>query len=99
MEIPVTAPLFAWGSLEDSPSLTTVRRLLACVPDGGLLESLRRHRGRGRNEYPVEVLWGVVLLTIALRHMSIEGCLGELRLLHLAQLVMIRILVRIVQIA
>jgi len=78
MQISVTAPLFAWGSLEDSPSLTTVRRLLACVPDGGLLESLRRHRGRGRNEYPVEVLWGVVLLTIALRHTSIEGCLGEL---------------------
>jgi hypothetical protein len=26
----------------------------------------------------VSVLWGVLLLTIALRHPSIEGCLGEL---------------------
>jgi len=78
MRIHVTKPLFAWDCLEDSPSLRTVREFLAAVPDGKLLSSLRSHRGRGRNDYPVHVLWGTLLLTIVLRHVSIESCLGEL---------------------
>jgi hypothetical protein len=49
------------------------------VPDGALLESLRRHRGKGRDDYPVTCLWGVLLLTVVLRHSSIEACLGDLR--------------------
>lgn len=79
MHIAMTEPLFAWGCLEDSPSLQTLKQLLAAVPDAALLEGLRQHRGRGRNDYPVHVLWGVVLLTIALRHTSYEACLAELR--------------------
>jgi hypothetical protein len=65
--------------LEDSPSLRTVREFLAAVPDAALLESLGRWRGRGRDDYPVSVLWGTLLLTMALRHASIEACLAELR--------------------
>jgi len=79
MRIAQSKPLFAWDCLEDSPSLRTVRELLAVLPDGPLLESLRSARGRGRNDYPVHVLWGVVVLTVALRHASTEACLGELR--------------------
>lgn len=78
MRITATQPLFAWEALDDSPSLTTLRELLAAIPDAALLESLRRHRGHGRDDYPVTVLWGVVVLTIALRHPSIEACLSEL---------------------
>ena len=78
MRIHVTKPLFAWDCLQDSPSLRTVREFLEAVPDGKLLSSLRAHRGRGRNDYPVHVLWGTLLLTIVLRHVSIESCLGEL---------------------
>lgn len=72
-------PLFAWDCLEDSPSLKTVREFLAAVPDGRLLAGLRTFRGRGRDDYPVHVLWGVVLLQIALRHPHVEAVLGELR--------------------
>lgn len=72
-------PLFAWDCLEDSPSLKTIRDLLALLPDGPLLESLRSARGKGRNDYPVHVLWGVVVLTVALRHSSTEACLAELK--------------------
>jgi len=78
MRIAQTKPLFAWDSLEDSPSLKTVREFLAAIPDGPLLDGLRSWRGRGRNDYPVHVLWGVVLLTPLLRHTSTEACLGEL---------------------
>src|SRR5580693_1323274 len=72
-------PLFAWDCLEDSPSLKTVRELLAALPDGKLLQSLRTARGKGRNDYPVSVLWGVVVLRIALRHITTEAVLAELR--------------------
>ena len=79
MRIAITKPLFAWDCLEDSPSLATIKAFLASIPDGKLLDGLRLARGRGRNDYPVQVLWGVVLLTIALRHTGWEACLGELR--------------------
>ena len=75
----MTQPLFAWECLEDSPSLKTIRTLLAAVPDGALLAGLQRHRGRGRNEYPVHVLWGVVLLKIIVRYTTVEATLGELQ--------------------
>src|SRR3954454_18118219 len=72
-------PLFAWDCLEDSPSLHTIKELLAALPDGKLLQSLRAARGKGRNEYPVSVLWGVVVLRVALRHITTEAVLAELR--------------------
>jgi hypothetical protein len=72
-------PLFDWESLEDSPSLQTIKDLLAALPDGKLLDSLRRARGKGRNDYPVHVLWGVVVLRVALRHTTTEAMLAELR--------------------
>lgn len=72
-------PLFAWDALEDSPSLGTIKRLLAAIPDAPLLDSLRQARGHGRDDHPVAVLWGVVLLTILLRHVHFEACLAELR--------------------
>jgi hypothetical protein len=79
MIIHAAKPLFAWDCLEDSPSLRTVRELLASLPDGKLLNSLRNARGKGRNDYPVSALWGVVVLRIALRHITTEAVLTELR--------------------
>lgn len=79
MRIAQTKPLFAWDCLDDSPSLKTIRELLAAIPDGKLLDSLRSARGKGRNDYPVHVLWGVVLLTVVLRHPTTEACLAELK--------------------
>jgi hypothetical protein len=77
MQLHVTDPLFAWVRLEDHPALSTLRDLLACLPDEALLHGLRQARGNGRDDYPVEVLWGVVLFTIALRHTGFEACLAE----------------------
>ena len=79
MNIAAARPLFAWDCLQDSPSLKTVAMFLKAIPDGQLLGSLRRHRGKGRDDYSVSAVWGVILLTILLRHATIEACLGELR--------------------
>lgn len=78
MRIHALRPLFAWEALEDSPSLATIRQFLQSVPDGPLLESLRRHRRKGRDDYPVHVCWGVLLLAILLRHRDLQACLNEL---------------------
>jgi hypothetical protein len=79
MVIPAPKPLFAWDELEDSPSLRTIKELLDALPDAKLLNSLRNARGKGRNDYPIHVLWGVVVLRVALRHITTEAVLGELR--------------------
>jgi hypothetical protein len=78
MHVHVTDPLFAWLRLEDQPQLATLAELVRCLPDGPLLDGLRRARGRGRDDFPVDRLWGVLLFTIALRHTSFESCLAEL---------------------
>jgi hypothetical protein len=79
MRTKATQPLFAWDSLEDSPTLKMIRQLLDVIPDQPLLDSLRAARGKGRDDIPVGVAWRVLVLGIALRHPTIEHCLGELR--------------------
>ena len=79
MKIALSKPLFAWDALEDSPSLQSLRILLEAIPDQALLQSLRAARGKGRDDYPVEVLWGTLLLAIALRHVSVDACLQDLQ--------------------
>ena len=79
MRIEMTKPLFAWDCLEDSPTLKTIKQLLEVIPDEALLLSLQSARGKGRNDYSLRSLWGVLVLSIALRHPNIESCLAELR--------------------
>ncbi len=78
MRIHAAQPLFAWGQLEDCPTLGTIRDALAAVPDQSLLDGLQAARGHGRDDYPIRRLWHVVLLTILLRHHAFEDCLAEL---------------------
>jgi len=79
MRLTTQHPLFAWEALEDSPSLQTIRAFLGAVPDAKLLAALRAWRGKGRDDYPVGAAWGTLLLTIVLRHPTVEACLGELQ--------------------
>jgi hypothetical protein len=78
MKIHATCPLFAWSELEDSPSLKTIRAVLSSLPDEALLDGLQQARGHGRNDYPLPVLWGVLLLSVLCRHPSLNDCLAEL---------------------
>jgi hypothetical protein len=70
-------PLFAWGRLEDFPALQTIQDFLDAVPDQQLLQGLRD--ARGRDDFPVERLWRVVLLAIALRHAHFNDTLAGVR--------------------
>jgi DDE family transposase/transposase-like protein DUF772 len=78
MLIHAAQPLFAWGELEDCPTLATIDEFLRTVPDQARLDGLVAARGHGRDDYPVARLWHVVLLTTLLRHHSFSDCLAEL---------------------
>jgi len=78
--IHVARPLFDWQSLRPKPpAIVTIEQFLDTVPDEPLLQSLREARGKGRDDYPVEVLWRIVLLTSVLRHYSTDAMLHELQ--------------------
>lgn len=79
MRIHATQVLFAWDCLDDSPTLKTIKELLDAVPDDDLIASLETARGKGRDDFPVRVLWRVIVLAVALRHHTLEGFLAELR--------------------
>jgi len=79
MNIYTTDSLFAWNRLDDSPDLKTIRDFFEALPDGQLLEALRVHRGKGRNDCPVRVLWFCVVLQRLLRHPTMRLTLAELR--------------------
>lgn len=79
MLIHATNPLFPWDELEVSPTLATIKEALRAIPDGELLAALNERRHNGCDTYPVSVLWGVLLLSIILRHTTTEACLEELR--------------------
>src|SRR5688500_12467227 len=68
MLIQATKPLFPWDELEISPTLATIKDALQAIPDSPLLDALRQRRHNGCGTYPVSVLWGVLLLSIILRH-------------------------------
>jgi len=79
MRIAWTKPIFPWDCLDDDPDLATIEAFLHLLPDGKLLDALRSARGRGRNDHPVHVLWGVAVLTPLLRHTSFAQTRAELR--------------------
>jgi hypothetical protein len=78
MKLHTTDALFAWDRLPDSPGLSILKQLLDLLPDAPLLQALRRHRGRGRDDYPMHVLWRAHVARYVLRHATMEACLGEL---------------------
>jgi hypothetical protein len=79
MQLYASDPLFSWARLDDHPQLSTLKLLLESLPDQQLLDGLRLARGHGRDDFPIPVLWGVFVFTIALRHPSFVSCIEELK--------------------
>lgn len=79
MVIDVRKPLFALDEMQSSPSLGTLRQALEAIADTPLRAALQARCHRGCDDCPIRTLWGVLLLTILLRHPTTEACLEELR--------------------
>ncbi|MDA8378933.1 MAG: transposase [Planctomycetia bacterium] len=78
MHIFTTDKLFDWKSLDDAPDLKIIQSFLNVLPDEKILVALRTRRYKGRNDYPVSVLWRVHLLRYILRHPDMAACLADL---------------------
>jgi hypothetical protein len=78
MKLYTTDSLFPWERLQDAPDLQTIRLFFEALPAGRLLEALNTARGKGRDDYPSQVLLFCALLQPLLRHTTMSATLAEL---------------------
>ncbi len=67
------------GIASNSPTLKTIKQLAEIIPDEKLLVSLEELAVKEGATTRCAPCWGVLVLSIALRHPTIEACLAELR--------------------
>jgi len=70
--------LFSWKEVENLGDLDRLRLVLEHLPDEELMVSLEKHRGRGRDDYPVRSAWNSILAGVVYQHPSIESLRREL---------------------
>ena len=68
-----------WKNIDREDDLQRLRYVIDNLDDGFLMELLEKRRGRGRNEYPVRVMWNCVLAIIVFQHQSVSGFIREMR--------------------
>ncbi len=78
MAIIVQLPLFSWESVENSPEILRLERVLDVLPDADLIENLLKERKGKRNDYPLEAVWNSMIAGIVFGHESIESLRREL---------------------
>ena len=64
--------------LDELGDLERLQLILNVLDDEAFMVRLERHRGRGRNDYPVRAMWNSVLAGIVYGHESIESLRREL---------------------
>ncbi len=79
MAIIAQKQLFGWEEIEALGDLERLRLVLEYLPDEPLMEVLEKHRGRGRDDYPVRAVWNSILAGVVFQHRSLAGLCRELR--------------------
>lgn len=70
--------LFRWQEVEELGDLERLRLVIEHLPDEALMQTLQRHRGRGRDDYPIRPVWNSILAGIVFQHQSVEQLRREL---------------------
>ncbi|CRF28867.1 Transposase domain (DUF772) [Mycobacterium tuberculosis] len=70
--------LFEWNEIQTLGDLERLRLVLEYMPDEELMRTLERHRGKGRNDYPVRAMWNSVLASVVFQHDNVEKLRREL---------------------
>lgn len=70
--------LFAWDEIQTLGDLKRLQFVLEAMPDEELMRAMEKHRGRGRNDYPIRAMWNSVLAGIVFQHDGIEKLRREL---------------------
>lgn len=69
--------LFSWKNVDNLPDLNRFKLALDNLPDDELIAKLTAMRGNGRNDYPVEAMWRLVVAGIVFGHASMASLLRE----------------------
>lgn len=70
--------LFSWQEIDACSDLDRLHLVLSALPDEELMCLLEQYRGKGRNDYPVRVMWNTVLAGVVFQHPSIASLRREL---------------------
>jgi hypothetical protein len=70
--------LFSWNEIDAASDLDRLHLVLSVLPDDQLMGALERHRGRGRDDYPVRPTFNAVIAGIVFDHPSIASLRREL---------------------
>lgn len=70
--------MFGWEDLEIVGDLERLSLVLENMPDESLMAALEKHRGNGRNEFPIRPMWNSILAGIVFQHLGIESLRREL---------------------
>jgi hypothetical protein len=70
--------LFDYAEIENLGDLERFYLALQGIDDGALMEKLERARGNGRDDYPVRVMWNLIVAMIVFGHKTVESFRREL---------------------
>lgn len=70
--------LFSWNAIEARSDLDRLKLVIDHLPAARLVQYLEVMRGHGRDDYPVQAMWNVLLAGIVFQHESLESLLREL---------------------
>jgi len=73
------ASLFSWKEIEASTDLDWLDLVLSVIPDESLMQTLKRARGKGRNDYPIRAMWNALLAGVVFLYPSAAALVRELR--------------------
>jgi len=76
--IPQTT-LFSWEEVDQLGDLQRLKLILDNLPDEELMQAIETDRGCGRNDFPVRVMWNLLIAGIVYQHPSIESLIRELK--------------------
>lgn len=71
--------LFSWESVDRSPEILRLKRVLDVLPDAELVDALVGERRGRRDDYPVEAVWNSLIAGIVYGHDSVTSLIRELR--------------------
>lgn len=70
--------LFSWKEIENYSDLERLNLVIENIPDEELMKTLEKHRGKGRNDFPVRAMWNSIIAGVVYQHISIKSLIREL---------------------
>lgn len=78
MKIIPQISIFDYTEIEILGDLERCKLLIENVPDEDIIKNLKKIRGKGRNDYPIEAVWNAILIMPLLECSTVEQLRREL---------------------